>query len=71
MRSDRIYYAEYSTTQGQMWVENGAFDSEAEARRSLKKLSRAGNYMRIVAADRGHALASTAQLVASGEAEIL
>ncbi len=71
MKSERTYHAEYSNTDGQMWIRAGEFESEKDARNALKKLRKAGNITRVVAISPGHVLGTVTQLVERGDAEIL
>ena len=71
MNDGRTYHAENSTTQGQMSIRAGEFESEKEARNALKKLRKAGNITRVVAISPGNHLGTVQQLIKMGEAEIL
>lgn len=64
-----VYDAEYSTTDGEMWVSAGTFDSEGKARHALRGYAKAGNFTRIVERLEGES-GTVQQLIEAGKARI-
>ena len=68
--SATTYYAEYSNTDGEMWVNAGQFSKIGQARQALRPFAKAGNLTRIVAVEADAPLGTVRQLVKIGKAKI-
>jgi hypothetical protein len=65
-----VFDAQYSTTNGEMWVAVGTHATERDARRELTGYAKAGNPTRVIERDED-AVGTVSQLVRDGKAIVI